>query len=155
MVSNSIYMSYKGKFTPKNKEKYIGDSKQIVYRSLWERNTFRWLDSNTDIVSWSSEEIVIPYVCGTDRKVHRYFVDVWFKNSQGKTYLIEIKPKRELTPPKKGNRQTRKYISESLTYIKNQSKWKAAKEFAIDQGWEFHIWTEETLKSLGIKLAQK
>ena len=148
-------MSYKGKFTPKNKEKYVGDSKQIVYRSLWERNTFRWLDTNSEIVAWNSEEIVIPYVCGTDNKVHRYFVDVWFKNKQGKTYLIEIKPKRELTPPKKGKRQTRKYISESLTYIKNQSKWKAAQEFALDNGWEFHIWTEETLKNLGIKIGQK
>ena len=148
-------MSYKGKFAPKNKEKYVGDHKNIVYRSLWERNTFRWLDTNSEIIAWNSEEIVIPYVCGTDNKVHRYFIDVWFKSKEGKTYLIEIKPKKELTPPKKGKRQTRKFISESLTYIKNQSKWKAAQEFALDQGWEFHVWTEETLKSLGIKLGQK
>ena len=148
-------MAYKGKFTPKNEKKYIGDSKQVVYRSLWERNAFRWLDTNPNIVSWSSEEIVVPYVCGTDNKVHRYFVDLWFKNKEGKTYLVEIKPKKELLPPKKGSKQTKRFIQESLTFIKNQSKWKAAQQFALDQGWEFHVWTEETLESLGIKLSKK
>ena len=147
-------MAYKGKFTPKNKDKYLGDPRGIVYRSLWERNTFRWLDGNSDIVAWSSEEIVIPYVCGTDRKVHRYFVDLWFKTKDGRKYLIEIKPKKELIPPKKGKKRSARYIQESLTFIKNQSKWKAAQEFALDQGWEFQVWTEETLTGLGIKLGK-
>jgi len=30
-------MAYKGKYTPKHPEKYIGDVKKIIYRSLWER----------------------------------------------------------------------------------------------------------------------
>jgi hypothetical protein len=98
---------------------------------------------------------VVPYVCGTDNKVHRYFVDLWFKNKEGKTYLVEIKPKKELLPPKKGSKQTKRFIQESLTFIKNQSKWKAAQQFALDQGWEFHVWTEDTLESLGIKLSKK
>lgn len=155
-------MSYSGKFTPKNKEKYVGDHKNIVYRSLWERNTFRWLDGNPNVVQWTSEEIVIPYVCETDKKVHRYYVDIWFKTKENKNYLIEIKPKSQTKPPKNttksnnnNNNNKRKYIRESLTYIKNMSKWKAAKEFALDNDWEFHIWTEETLKSLGIKISQR
>jgi len=145
-------MAYRGKFTPKHPEKYVGDVKNIVYRSLWERNTFRWIDTNTSIVRWNSEELVIPYICETDNKVHRYFMDLWFQTKEGKNYIIEIKPKRQTQPPKTPQRKTRRYIKESLTYVKNRSKWKAASEFAFDRGWKFEVWTEDTLKSLGIKI---
>lgn len=145
-------MAYKGKFTPKQPDKYVGDVKNIVYRSLWERNTFRWLDTNASIEAWNSEEIVIPYVCGTDNKVHRYYMDLWFRTTKGATYIVEIKPKAQTQPPKKPARKTRRYIKESLTYVKNQSKWEAAAEFAENNGWRFEVWTEDTLKQLGIKI---
>jgi len=145
-------MAYRGRFTPKHPEKYVGDVKNIVYRSLWERNTFRWIDTQSSIVYWNSEECVIPYVCETDNKLHRYFMDLWFQTKEGKNYIIEIKPKGQTKPPKTPQRKTRRYIKESLTYVKNQSKWKAATEFALDRGWKFEVWTEDTLKSLGIKI---
>jgi hypothetical protein len=69
-----------------------------------------------------------------------------------KTYLIEIKPKSQTQPPKKRSRQTKKYINEQLTFIKNQDKWEAASQFADYKGWKFQVWTEETLKNLGIKI---
>jgi len=145
-------MAYKGKFTPKHPEKYVGDVKNIVYRSLWERNTFRWIDANSSIVYWNSEELIVPYVCETDKKVHRYYMDLWFQTRDGKNYMIEIKPKKQTQPPKTPKRKTRRYIKESLTFVKNQSKWKAASEFALDRGWTFEVWTEDTLKQLGIKI---
>jgi len=145
-------MAYRGKFTPKHPEKYVGDVKNIVYRSLWERNTFRWIDTQSSIVYWNSEEIVLPYVCETDKKVHRYYLDLWFQTKEGKNYIIEIKPKGQTKPPKTPQRKTRRYVKESLTYVKNQSKWKAASEFALNRGWKFEVWTEDTLKSLGIKI---
>jgi hypothetical protein len=145
-------MNYKGKFTPKNVEKYNGDWKEITYRSLWERQAFKWLDNNSNIVSWSSETTVIPYRCSTDKKVHRYFVDLKFQTLKGDTFLIEIKPKAQTKPPIKKTKTTKRYINEVLTYMKNESKWKAAKDYASDRGWKFDIWTEDTLKSLGIKL---
>jgi len=145
-------MAYKGKFTPKHPEKYVGDAKNIVYRSLWERNTFRWIDANSSIVYWNSEELIVPYVCETDKKVHRYYMDLWFQTRDGKNYMIEIKPKKQTQPPKTPKRKTRRYIKESLTFVKNQSKWKAASEFALDRGWTFEVWTEDTLKQLGIKI---
>ena len=37
-----------------------------------------------------------------------------------------------------------------MTYVKNMNKWEAANEYAKDRGWEFQIWTEKTLKSMGI-----
>lgn len=145
-------MTYKGKFKPKNKEKYVGDVNNIIYRSLWERNVFRWMDEQSFVKKWNSEEVVIPYICETDNKFHRYFIDVWFTTAEGKTFIIEIKPKSQTVPPKKKIRKTKRYISESLTYIKNTSKWKAAQEYAANRGWIFQIWTEDTLKQIGIKV---
>jgi len=147
--------TYKGKYTPKNKDKYAGDPKNVVYRSLWERQVFRWADENPSIEFWNSEEVVIPYVCETDNKVHRYFIDLFLQTKDGRKFLIEIKPKSQTVPPKKGARMTKRFLSESLTYIKNQSKWKAAKEFALDNGCAFDIWTEDKIQALGIKIITK
>jgi hypothetical protein len=145
-------MAYKGKFTPKNPKKYRGDATNIVYRSIWERNTFRWLDENDSVKEWASEEFHIPYKCATDNRMHRYFVDVWYQTIEEDEYIVEIKPKKETAPPKNPGRRTKKYITESLTYIKNQSKWQAAEQFAAARGWKFVIWTEDTLKAMGIKI---
>jgi len=79
-------------------------------------------------------------------------MDLWFKTREGKTYIIEIKPKKQTAPPKTPKRKTRRFLKESLTYVKNQSKWKAASEFAADRGWHFEVWTEDTLRALGIKI---
>ena len=49
-------------------------------------------------------------------------------------------------------REDGKYINEQLTFIKNQDKWEAANQFAEYKGWQFQVWTEETLKNLGIKI---
>ena len=68
-----------------------------------------------------------------------------------KEYLIEIKPKKETTPPK-SRKKTKRYLNEVMTYIKNTSKWEAAEEYCADRGLIFQIWTEETLKGMGIKL---
>ena len=67
----------------------------------------------------------------------------------GKTFLIEIKPHKETQKPK-GQRRTKKYISEAMTYVKNMNKWEYASDYAKDQGYQFVIWTEknEPLKSL-------
>ena len=145
-------MTYKGKFRPKFPSKYRGDISSITYRSLWERQTFRWLDENPDILEWNSEEIVIPYQCKTDGKLHRYFADVYLKFRNGQAYLIEIKPKAQTHEPKQPTRKTKRYLNEVMTYVKNQSKWEAAKAFCENRGWIFQVWTEETLKNLGVRL---
>jgi hypothetical protein len=68
------------------------------------------------------------------------------KDKTVKTYVLEVKPEYQTKQPVK-KRQTQKFINESVTYIINQSKWKAATEFCKDHGWEFMILTE---KDLGI-----
>tara|TARA_B100001113_G_C20712692_1_gene450058 strand:+ start:34 stop:480 length:447 start_codon:yes stop_codon:yes gene_type:complete len=145
-------MSYKGKYKIKNPEKYLGDYTKVVYRSLWERQAFKWCEGNSRVRAWNSEEVVIPYKCKTDNRIHRYFIDLFIEMDNGDCLLVEIKPKKQTTAPKKPSRKTKKYINEVTTYIKNTSKWTAANDFAQHKGWKFQIWTEETLKNLGIKL---
>ena len=145
-------MSYKGKYKIKNKEKYIGDAKDVVYRSLWERQCFKWCENNPKVKGWNSEEIVIPYVSDVDKRLHRYFVDLLIVMENEEVYLVEIKPKKQTMKPKVPNRKTKKYIKEISTYVVNTNKCKAADKFANKKGWKFQIWKEETLKNLGIKL---
>lgn len=145
-------MSYKGKYKIKNKDKYIGDANEVVYRSLWERQCFKWCENNPKVKGWNSEEIVIPYVSDVDKRLHRYFVDLLIVMEDDEVYLVEIKPKKQTIQPPKPKRKTKKYIKEIATYVVNTNKWKAADKFANKKGWKFQIWTEETLKNLGIKL---
>jgi hypothetical protein len=91
----------------------------------------------------------VPYRCATDDRIHRYYVDFQIqikdKNNSDKTYLVEIKPSKQTVPPIFPGKQTKRYLEESFNFIKNQSKWKAAKAYAKDRGWEFIIITEHEL----------
>lgn len=142
--------TYSGKYTVKNKNKYAGNYKNVVYRSMWERQAFKWCDSESGVTAWNSEEVIVPYVSTVDGKRHRYYIDLQLKMND-KVYLVEIKPKNQTRPPKK-KAKTKKYITEVTTYATNTCKWKAASEFAKDRGWIFEIWTEDTLRGLGIKI---
>jgi hypothetical protein len=145
-------MAYSGRYSVKNTGKYEGDVSKVFFRSLWERQVFRFLDENPSVVRWNSEETVIPYICKTDGKPHRYFMDIKFTTNNGKTYLVEIKPKAQTVEPKVKKTKNRRYINEVMTYVKNHSKWETAKVYAAERGWTFQIWTEETLAGMGIKL---
>ena len=141
-------MAYSGRYRVKNTSKYKGDVQNVIYRSLWEKHCFKWCDDNPKVKSWSSEEVVIPYLYEVDRRYHRYFMDLKITMTDGKTILVEIKPHKETQPPT-GSRRTRKFITEAATYVKNMNKWEAADEYAKDRGWHFQIWTEKTLSSMG------
>ena len=142
-------MAYSGRFIPKNPKKYVGDSNNIIYRSSWECKVMDWLDRNDDIVSWASEELIIPYLSPIDNRMHRYFPDflVKTKTKDGKTrtMLIEVKPKKQTIQPEPKKRITKQYINEVTTWGVNQAKWKAAEEFCMDRGWKFMLMTEDHL----------
>jgi hypothetical protein len=142
-------MSYKGKFKPTFSEKYIGDYKNIIYRSLWELKFMNYCDKNENILKWSSEEIWIPYISPLDNRCHKYFPDFYIKykdtNGKLKESLIEVKPKRQVNGPKIISKVNKKQLCEMKEYAKNQAKWKAAKEFCEDRRWEFQILTEDNL----------
>ena len=142
-------MAYKGKFNPIHPDKYKGDPSNIIYRSLWEFKLMKYLDSHSQIVKWSSEEFCIPYRSPIDRRMHRYFPDFYIKVQENtgkiKRYLIEVKPLKQTTKPKKPKRQTKGYIREAFEYARNQAKWKAAREYCADRMWEFKVITEKEL----------
>lgn len=138
---------HQGIYKLKNPEKYAGDPTAVIYRSSWELKFMNWCDQNKSIVSWSSEETIIPYICGTDNRPHRYFVDfkiqVKTKDGMTKTYLVEVKPSKELLPPTTKNKK--RYLVEAHTFVKNQSKWKYAEQYCKDRGWMFKVITEKEL----------
>lgn len=142
-------MAYSGKYQPVNPKKYKGDPRMIFYRSLWELKFMKWCDTHDNILEWGSEEIVVPYRSPLDGRVHRYFVDFYIKvktkNNITKKYLIEIKPKKQTIEPKQPKRKTPRYINEVTTYVVNQAKWEAAREWCADRRLEFLILTEEHL----------
>ncbi len=137
--------SYKGLFKPANPKKYVGDTNQIVYRSLLERKFMRYCDLNDDILHWASEELPIRYFNPLDKKYHRYFPDFIIKTSKDERFIIEIKPSRQCNKPKTPKRKTKSFFRESYQYIKNQAKWQAARKYCDDKGLEFKIITEKDL----------
>lgn len=142
-------MAYKGKYKPSYPNKYSGNPSNIIYRSLWERKYMKYLDNNENILLWSSEEFFIPYRSPIDGKIHKYFPDFMVKEKTSSgviiNYVVEIKPKKQCSAPKKPKNVTKGYIFEAKEYAKNQSKWAVAKEWCADRGYEFRILTEEDL----------
>jgi len=140
-------MAYKTKYNPKNTNKYVGNHHNIVCRSLWERKFCKYLDSNDNVVRWSSEEIKIPYLSTIDNSVHFYYPDFVFeaKKEDGVvTYMVEIKPEKQTKQPKqRKNKKT--YLQESIQFEINTCKWKAAKQYCQKNGWIFRILTEKDI----------
>ena len=140
---------YKGKFVPTDPKKYRGNPRNIIYRSMWERNVMVQFDRNNNIVEWSSEEIAIPYVSPWDNQIHRYYPDFYIKVQAGRkeiVHIIEIKPKKQTVPPKTPKRKTKNYLNEVKTWGVNTAKWKAAETYCAKRGWNWAIWTEDTLR---------
>jgi hypothetical protein len=137
---------HQGKYKIKNRDKYLGDPDNIVYRSSWELKVLQWLDNHPDVISFSSEELIIPYVSPADGRYHRYFPDffVKIKSKDGtiKSMVLEVKPHAQSIEPVKKTKITKRYINEVVTYGVNQAKWKAAEEYCKDRKWEFKVLTE-------------
>lgn len=113
-------------------------------------------DNSNRVLKWGAEIVKIPYICETDLALHTYIVDFVIKFSTSKWWLIEVKPDKQTREPKKrtpkNNRQNRRIYKENFTWAKNQSKWRAAEAYCKKRGIKFAVWTENDLKSLGIKL---
>ena len=143
-------MAYKGKYIPINPKKYVGNSSQVIYRSLWERKLIVYCDMNDNIIEWGSEEVIVPYRSPWDGKIHRYFPDFYMKvkqtNGTYKKFIIEVKPKAQCKEPTKTpKRKTRKWYKEVQTWGINQAKWKSATDYCENRGMEFKILTEDHL----------
>ena len=141
---------HQGTFTPKHPEKYVGKY-PIIYRSEWERKFMSYCDEHPDIIKWYSE-IEIKYLYSLDNKYHRYYVDFYIETIDNNKKLIEIKPYKETIPPVapkvKNKKAQSRFLSETISWIKNQDKWNAARELCKKNKMEFLILDEY---KLGIK----
>lgn len=160
-MSGSTKKSLKGRFVPQNPEKYIGNVKNIIFRSSWELSFARFLDRNERIINWSSEEIAIPYIKPTTKHVHRYYPDFWirYKDRDGQLIeeIVEIKPEKEqqralfiiehefkvMPPVYSKNPKTRMY--EQLTMLINAAKWQSAIKWCKARNMRFRVLNENSL----------
>jgi hypothetical protein len=144
--------SYKGRYYPKFPKKYKGDASNIIWRSLWEKRVMKYLDENTSVIEWQSEELRIPYRSPVDGKRHSYYPDFLAKVKQPdgtvKTLVLEVKPEAQTREPKVQARHTRKYITEVMTWGVNRAKWRSAQLYCEEKGYSFIILSEN---ALGIK----
>ena len=93
----------------------------------------------------------VPYVSMIDEKQHEYFPDFYFEYKTGDTIrkiVVEVKPKKDLTPPEKPKRETPKslenYQRAAKTYIRNMEKARACKAYCDKYGMEYKFVTEES-----------
>lgn len=133
----------RGRFLPKNPQKYVGNVGRVLFRSSWELTFFKWLDQNDAVVRWGSEELAIPYISPLDNRPHRYFPDIiiMYQHKDGsiKKEIVEIKPyAQSVATPRMSDRDRQ-------ALIVNEAKWKAAAIWAESQGAKFRVITEKTM----------
>jgi hypothetical protein len=142
-MANRGRTTMKGRFIPKNPQKYLGNPEKIIFRSSWEVKLFQWLDTTPAVKQWASEEFSIPYVHPIEKRVANYYPDalVIYQDKQGnlKKEIIEIKPYKETVLTPKASDQ------DKYALAVNQAKWKAAADFAAQQGLSFRVITEKTM----------
>lgn len=144
----------KPRYTLRNPHKYLGNPDNVIYRSTWEHNAFKFCDNNRNVLAWGSEEIIIEYmkpVFGVGgkltTKLARYYPDLYVEyiNPKGEIVkeLIEIKPKKQTRASKARNFSTN--LFENMTYAVNTAKWAADKKWCEQRGVKFSIVTEDSL----------
>lgn len=129
-----------GKYIPVNREKYIG-LENPEYKSKLELKFMRYLDKSNKVVWWKYEPNYIYYMDMSSKPPvkRKYFIDFTFKTIDGKIFWVEIKSSKEVSKPKNNNPR------DMQIWLKNTSKWKAAKLLAESQGYNFKIITEKQL----------
>ena len=148
---NKNFHTKQGIFPIKDCKKYFGTG-PIIYRSSWEYKFCVWAEKSPDVVRWSSESIEISYWNKYDGKYSNYYPDFFIELSNGKKFVIEVKPRKDIikpTKPKTKSKKAYKNYNYSLEqYIKNMCKFQAAIKYCKNRGFEFKIVDESWFKSL-------
>ena len=139
----------RGKYSPKNKEKYVGVG-DPTYRSSWELTFMMFCDNNPAVQQWASESVKIPYQDPLTGKNTVYVPDFMIvytdKNSKQHAELIEIKPSNQQLIEKVGSN-----VVNQTQYVKNMAKWEAAHACAKQKGIKFRVINENDLFHQGKK----
>ena len=133
----------RGKFYPKNQEKYVG-LKTPTYRSSWEHAFMRLCDQHPNVAKWASESIKIPYRHPLTGKYTVYVPDFFVvyvdKNGAKLAELIEVKPKSQSNIGDAGKSQGKKKQA-----VINMAKWEAANAYAKQNRIRFRVLSEDQL----------
>ena len=133
----------KGKFQPKNQQKYVG-LKTPTYRSSWEHAFMRLCDEHPNVAKWASQSIKIPYRHPLTGKYTVYVPDFFIayvdKNGRKNAELIEVKPLSQTRMEMAG-----KSMGKKKQVIINQAKWEAANAYARQNKIRFRVVSEEQL----------
>lgn len=121
----------------------------VNYKSSLELKAIRYCDWNSNVNKWSLEPFAIQYLKPTTGKLHRYYIDLVIEFNNSEKFLVEVKPFAQTKPPTKPSKLTNKsklnYARNTETWLINQAKWAAAKEFCKTNGFKFIILTEKEL----------
>lgn len=146
-----------GYYKLQNKDKYLGNPDEIIFRSSYEKRFCIYCDLNPRIKNWGSEIATIPYTdpLGKIRQYHiDFYIEVEDYNSKDfkKRMLVEVKPLAQTKHPKKPGSLTQKAVENYRyaleTYQKDLCKWTAARQHATDHGMDFIIVTEKQLNMI-------
>ncbi len=139
----------KGRFVPKNPEKYVGGHDPI-YRSSCEHTFMLFCDNNPAVEQWASEAVKIPYRDPLTGKNTVYVPDFLIvytdKNLKRHAELIEIKPNNQAIREAVG-----KNPHNQAQYIKNLAKWEAAQAWCKGRGIKFRVVSERDIFHNGSK----
>ena len=132
----------KGKFTPKNPEKYIG-TYPCIYRSSWELAFMNKCDNHPSIMKWASESIKIPYYNPFKRISTVYIPDfvIQYVDRHGNN-IIEI---LEIKPAKQSVDGLAKDRNSKFALALNKVKWAAATKWAKQNGMRFRVMSERDM----------
>ena len=103
------------------------------FRSGWEEKMMYHLDSDPNVKTWTYEQTVIEYVSNIrTKKIRRYYPDFLVEYVDGRSEVVEVKPKRKL---------------EQSTIKKKTA---AAILWCSSRGINFRLVTEDDLKEMGL-----
>ena len=129
-----------GFYHPKNPEKLIGMDVPF-FRSGIERDFFKFLDDNPNVIKWASEPFPIPYFDKIKKKTRNYFVDNYVEIKEGNIiskYLIELKDHKETkTPDPSSKKKKATLLYEQATWVTNNCKWQSCHEFCVKNNMKF------------------
>jgi len=132
----------KGKYTVKNKEKYLGN-RQPTYRSSWEFAFMKFCDEHPSVAKWASEAIKIPYRNPFTGKQTIYVPDffVVYVDRTGKQHVevVEVKPYNQTVKEKARSKHNQAH------WALNQVKWAAANAYCKQNGMKFRVVSENDI----------
>jgi hypothetical protein len=146
-----------GLYVVKNPDKYMGDLRNVIFRSSYEQKLNIDLDTDSNVIRWCAEPpfLQIKYWDELKKKFRTYHLDyfvVKMVNGVEMKLMIEVKPSKKLVKPLPPKVRTllsmKSYQYRMAEWINIHSKRKACEELAKKMGWTYLFVTEKTINKL-------